>query len=329
MAVKGGLGRGLSALFGDDTPMVVRQGRDAEAGQGGDTGQGRSGNAGGGQLIDITRIVANPNQPRQAFEPGALSELAESIRLKGVLQPILVRPVTEDGREVFQIVAGERRWRASQLAGLTEIPALVRELTEAEAMAVALIENLQREDLNPIEEALGCQRLIDEFGLTQEELARQLSKSRSTLSNALRLLTLPEAARQDIQEGRLTAGHGRALMSVSEEAREAFRQRMGSLHMSVRQAEGEASYFKANGRFPEASSPDEPTPGKGGKNAAKAKREPRYTDEELKKLKTRIDEVLGLKVTVSGTTERGVISFHFQNPDELARLAGQLQISGL
>ncbi len=318
-AVKGGLGRGLQALFGDDAPMVARQGAGAQHGS----------PAHGARLIDMGQIVSNPMQPRQVFAPEALAELAESIRNQGVLQPILVRPIKEEGKSQFQIVAGERRWRASQLAGLTQIPAMVRELTDAEGMAIALIENLQREDLNPIEEAKGCERLIQEFGLTQEDLAKQLSKSRSTLSNTLRLLSLPQNAQMDIQEGRLSAGHGRSIMSLDEEAREPFRLRMLELSMSVRQAEAESAYFKAHGRFPESGAfLDSRVQAKAEKRSKRA-REPKYIDEELRQLKNRMDEILGLKITVSGNMERGVISFHFQNQAELTRLAEQLQLGAI
>src|SRR5262249_40579328 len=163
--------------------------------------------------IDIDRILPNSHQPRKTFDEGALGELADSIREHGVVQPIVVRPL-DDG--FFQLIAGERRWRASQRAGLSRVPAVVREAAENDVLELALIENLQREDLNPIEEAQAYERLITEFGLTQEEVARRVGKNRATVANMLRLLRLPPEVQQWLREDRLTTGHAKALLSLSD-----------------------------------------------------------------------------------------------------------------
>src|SRR5215467_6623266 len=184
------LGRGLSALLG--TPDL-------------ETEQLRE--------IDIERILPNAQQPRKTFDEESLNELANSIRTHGVVQPIVVRPLEEG---FFQLIAGERRWRASQRAGLIKVPAVVRESDEHDALEIALIENLQREDLNPIEEAQAYERLIMEFGLTQEEVSQAVGKNRATIANMLRLLRLPPEVQQWLRENKLTTGHAKALLSLSD-----------------------------------------------------------------------------------------------------------------
>src|SRR5881396_3715947 len=190
MAQRKALGRGLSALLG--TPDL-------------ETDQLRE--------VDIDRILPNSHQPRKNFDEDALNELANSIREHGVVQPIVVRPL-DDG--FFQLIAGERRWRASQRASLLRIPAVVREAGEHAALELALIENLQREDLNPMEEAHAYERLIADFGMTQEEVARRVGKNRATIANMLRLLRLPLEVQQWLRENRLTTGHAKALLSLSD-----------------------------------------------------------------------------------------------------------------
>src|SRR5262249_27810764 len=183
MAQRKALGRGLSALLGtsDPAPEQLRE-------------------------IDIDRILPNSHQPRKNFDEQALNELADSIRVHGVVQPIVVRAL-EDG--FFQLIAGERRWRASQRAGLTRLPAVIRDAEEDSALEIALIENLQREDLNPMEEAQAYERLITDFGLTQEEVARRVGKNRATIANMLRLLRLPPEVQQWLRDNRLTTGHAK------------------------------------------------------------------------------------------------------------------------
>ena len=214
MAKKGGLGRGLDILF-----------QDTGAG-GGDEGV---------STLRLAEIEPDKNQPRKAFDDTALSELAASITEHGVLQPIVVRPSPAGG---YIIVAGERRWRAARLAGLTEIPALIKDISDTQAMEIALIENLQREDLDPIEVAEGCKKLIERYGLTQEEAAKRLGKSRSAITNAMRLLNLPEYVRDQVRTGDISAGHAKALLSLgSPEQMSAAADQIIAKDMSVRQAE--------------------------------------------------------------------------------------------
>lgn len=165
--------------------------------------------------VSIDEIVPNKEQPRKTFDEGSLSELSESIKQHGVLQPLLVRPLPEGG---YQLVAGERRWRACRMAGLREVPVVIKELTDTETMEIAIIENLQREDLNPIEEAEGLQALIDKCGFTQEEVATSVGKSRPAIANSLRLLRLPPAVREMTKNGEISAGHARALLAFDNEA---------------------------------------------------------------------------------------------------------------
>ena len=195
MNAKHGLGRGLGALLGAATSPTP----EAPAGT---------------QDLAMDSIIANANQPRKSFDNAALHELAESLKRTGVLQPIVVRRYGQQ----FQIVVGERRWRAAQMAGLTRIPAVVREASDAETLELALVENLLREDLNPMEEAEAYQRLLTEFAWTQEELGQRVGKDRSSVANCLRLLKLPELIQADLRAGRLTMGHARALLSLPSPA---------------------------------------------------------------------------------------------------------------
>lgn len=205
------LGRGLSALLGDYAG--ARNALEASEGASGDdvpaTDDLKSSD------IAIDRIVPNPKQPRRTFAEAELEELTESIRTRGVIQPILVRP-DQTQPEMFEIVAGERRWRAARRAGLSVVPAVVREMDDREMLEIAIIENVQRADLNAVEEAEAYKALIDRFGRTQESVAQQVGKSREHVSNTLRLLSLPEDVREHVREGRLTAGHARALMKTSD-----------------------------------------------------------------------------------------------------------------
>lgn len=195
MAKKGGLGTGLDALFQDNSPIESEKSV---------------------LTLSVNEVEPNREQPRKEFDENALSELSKSIEQNGVIQPILVRPVTGG---TYQIVAGERRWRAARMAGLTEVPVIIREMSDEEAAVFALIENLQREDLNPIEEAVGIRSLIDEFGMTQDEAADRVGKSRVTVTNTLRLLKLPENILSMVAKGKITAGHARALISLEDEGR--------------------------------------------------------------------------------------------------------------
>jgi ParB family chromosome partitioning protein len=224
------LGRGLSALFGEDEAAADDGGETTEAGAG--TGGGGGGR--GVRLIPIDRLAPSPLQPRRVFDEAGLDELAESLRARGVLQPLLARPSpSHEGH--FEIVAGERRWRAAQRAGLHEVPVLARDLDDRETLEVALVENLQRQDLNPMEEAEGYRRLLDEFGHGQEALAGVVGKSRSHVANTLRLLQLPDRVRDMVSGGELSAGHARALLALENPT--VFAEEVVRKGLSVRQTE--------------------------------------------------------------------------------------------
>ena len=215
MAVQKGLGRGLGALLGDFS-------QEAEA----DNGL---------KILPLQKVEPNPNQPRRDFDPEALEALSESIAQHGVLQPLTVREL-ENG--YYQIIAGERRWRAARLAGLREIPAIVIEADDKKATELALIENLQREDLNPVEEAMGYSRLLKEYGMTQEDAAKRVGKSRPAVANALRLLQLTPEIMEMVKTGALTPGHARAILSMKEPKKQKeAAQKIAALDLSVRQAE--------------------------------------------------------------------------------------------
>lgn len=215
MAVKKGLGRGLGALiedFGDETVENSVY-----------------------QMMPLHKVEPNPNQPRREFDEEELQTLSDSILEHGVIQPITVR---DTGSGYYQIIAGERRWRASRLAGLTEVPVIIVEADDKKAMELALIENLQRTDLNPVEEALGYQSLIDEYGLTQEDTAKSVGKSRPTVANALRLLSLCPEVLEMLRSGTLTAGHARAVLSLKDAKKQMeAAKKIAALNLSVRQAE--------------------------------------------------------------------------------------------
>ncbi len=215
MAKQKGLGRGLGAILGDMPEDISEKSAY--------------------QLLPIYKIEPNPGQPRRNFDEEELQSLADSISAHGLIQPLTVRQM-ESG--YYQIIAGERRWRASRIAGLSEVPAVIIEADDRKAMELALIENLQRQDLNPVEEALGYQSLIDDFGLTQEEAAEQVGKSRPAVANSLRLLNLPQQILEMLKSGKLTAGHARAVLSIKNEKKQLeAAQKISALDLSVRQAE--------------------------------------------------------------------------------------------
>lgn len=215
LAIQKGLGRGLGAIF-DDTPDPMSDNSPY-------------------QMLPLYKIEPNPDQPRQDFDEEELQALSESIANHGLIQPLTVRQ-TDSG--YYQIIAGERRWRASRMAGLAEVPAVIMDADDRKAMELALIENLQRQDLNPIEEAQGYQTLIDDFGLTQEEAAGQVGKSRPAVANALRLLNLPEHILEMVRSGKLTAGHARAVLTLKDPKKQTeAAQKISALDLSVRQAE--------------------------------------------------------------------------------------------
>lgn len=217
-AAKRGLGRGLSALMAD---MDVTE----------TTG---SPNARERQVLPIEQITANPDQPRRSFDPDALQELAASLSQRGILQPLIVRPHPRD-EGLYQIVAGERRWRAAQMAQLHEVPVIIRQMSDTEVLEVAIIENIQRADLNAIEEAASYRQLMDKFGHTQERLAEALNKSRSHIANLLRLLNLPDGVQDMVKDGKISAGHARALITAPNAAQLA--RKVAEKGLSVRETE--------------------------------------------------------------------------------------------
>ena len=251
-------------------------------------------------VLPLDRITRNPDQPRKDFDEKALEELVDSIKKNGVLQPILVRRKDDH----YEIVAGERRYQASKLAGLTEIPVLVRDVTDDEIFQLALIENLQRSDLNPIEEALGYRKLIDDKGLTQEQLAKMLSKSRSAITNTLRLLDLPEDVQDMMVAGSLTAGHARAILAVpSEEARIRLADKVAAEGLSVRQTETLAPLFS-------------------GSETPRTPR--RATPQSFKRAARRLRLALDTNVRVKQVRGKNKIEIEFKDEDDLARIISLL-----
>ncbi len=300
MSSSKGLGRGLDALFGGTAPKQEPQGQESAV-----------------NLMPITALHPNPNQPRRHFDDAALRELADSIKSQGIIQPLLVRP--QGGENTYQIVAGERRWRAAQLAGLKEVPVYVRQLSDKEVMAAALIENLQREDLNPIEEAEALQALRDALELTQEELASRLGKSRPAIANALRLLQLSATARADIQAGLLSAGHARCLLGIdAPTASEALRQRILSHKLTVREAEDAAAFWRGHNALPWEQEDTSPQP------RAKA---PRKKSPQFKTLQMNLCSSIGCKTQVSGDENSGRIAFAYGSREELEQLLQKLGVA--
>lgn len=231
---------------------------------------------------------------------------------------MLIRPL---GNGRYELVAGERRMRASKLAGLSDIPTLVRDMTDQESLAIALIENLQREDLNAIEESLGYQQLQNEFGLSQEELARQVGKSRSAVANALRLLNLPSSVQNDIQQNIISAGHGRAIMAVQEpEIQSELHQRIVDNGLTVRQAEAQATFSKQNGRLPGADEIGAPATPKSSKPQAKP------LDPRLESLQASLSDMLGVKVRISGSPEKGKVTLSYGAEDQLRTIAEKFAV---
>jgi ParB family chromosome partitioning protein len=250
--------------------------------------------------IDIDRIIPNSHQPRKDFDEDALDELAASIREHGVIQPVIVSAL-DDG--FFQLIAGERRWRASQRAGLLRVPAVVREAGRHGSLELALIENLQREDLNPMEEAHAYERLISDFGMTQEEVARRVGKNRATIANMLRLLRLPAEVQQWLRENRLTTGHAKALLSLSDlNAILDSARKIIQGNYSVRQAEMLVSRY-SNGAAKNESGGSVDT-----------------VDPNVKAAVHTLEQVLGTKVTVQENGGRGRIEIHFYSFEEMNRL---------
>ena len=287
------LGKGLVALFGEET-----------AGFGDDSLQHGIGQQ-GAKILSLSRLVPNAAQPRRVFDDKALESLAQSLRQSGLLQPLLVRPHPSES-EKYEIVAGERRWRAAQRAGLETLRVVVRELTDAEVLHMAIVENVQRQDLNPVEEAEGYRRLIDEFGQTQNRLARMIGKSRSHIANMLRLLTLPEAVRDELSAGQLSMGHARALVTAADPV--AVMGLVLDEDLSVRETEqlirdeknATASKNKDKDNIATKSAPDP----------------------DILSLEQGLSSLLGLSVKIDRT--KAVLSINYQTLDQLDRLVQRL-----
>jgi ParB family chromosome partitioning protein len=255
--------------------------------------------------VAIERVRPNPNQPRRSFDEERLSDLAASIAKKGILQPLIVRPCVDDP-DSFEIVAGERRWRAAQRCGLHDVPVLVRDFDDTEVLEVAIIENVQRDDLNAIEEALGLHQLIERFGHTQEHVSAQLGKSRSHISNILRLLKLPDDVQEMVRDGALSAGHARALVGV-ESASEIAR-KVASGGLSVRETERLAKLRKTAGT-------EKPSQPKG-----------RDKDADTLALEGDLSATLKMRVTIDHATgeEGGRLTVQYKSLDQLDRLCALL-----
>ena len=277
------LGRGLAALIGDDTHEEALE-QDFRS----------------LRHVPIELLHANPNNPRKRFAEEDLESLAQSLKQRGLLQPLVVRPRTQGG---YEIVAGERRWRASQRAGLHELPVLVRELDDKTTLEIALIENIQRADLNALEEAQAYRQLIEQYGHTQQELADAVGKSRSHIANTMRLLNLPEETRRMIEDGRLTAGHARTL--IASHAPDALAEKIVDLKLTVRQAEELA------------------------RNAANSSSTPQSAkkDADTKALEKQLGEALGLSVTIKHKDKLGgQVVIAYKNLDQLDEIIKKLGV---
>lgn len=287
MSKQRGLGRGLGAFFPNAGAAQAKTASDERR----------------VAMLDVESIAANPNQPRRAFDETDLDALSQSIRANGVLSPILVRA---SGAQRYEIIAGERRWRACKLAGLHQIPALVREADDPHALELALLENLQREDLNPIEEASGYRQLLDDYGFTQDALCTRLGKARPTLTNALRLLSLPDTVQVMVRDGRLSAGHARALAALPAARAEAIARTAIGQGLSVREVE----------RLAAAASPVKK------KAPARVPARPALADlsPELAAVETRLRFALATRVAIKPRAGGGTIEIDYVGDEDLTRI---------
>jgi ParB family chromosome partitioning protein len=279
MAVKkSGLGRGFDAIFADNSVEDISTGNSTTK-------------------VKLLDIEPNREQPRKQFDEEALSELSDSIAQHGVLQPLLVRPMPDGG---YQLVAGERRWRASRMAGLTEVPVVIRDLTDAQVAELALVENLQRENLNPLEEANGYKELSDKFGYTQEKISEIVGKSRPSIANALRLLNLPEDVQEMVSDGSISMGHARAILSLEDDKMKTDLAKLVIANdLSVRETER-----IARNMVKEAP-----------KKSKAKKRNPYYDEAELA-----LSEVLGRKVKITKSSKKGALEIEFFDDADLKKL---------
>lgn len=276
---KGGLGAGLDTLFSDNTNEIQVK-----------------------KTLRTAEIEPNRDQPRKNFSDEAIAALADSIREHGMIQPILVRPLSSGG---YQIVAGERRWRAARMLGLDEVPVTIREMSDSETMQIALIENLQRENLNPVEEALGYRELLDNYDMTQDKIAKMVGRSRSAIANAVRLLTLPDRVLKMLENGDLSAGHAKALLGFeNEELLIATALRAADGGLTVRQVERAAQ--------------------KSLEEEENTKQSDRKIDNYFVEMELSLKERLGRKVKVDYGKNKGVLVLEFYDKEDLAAIADKL-----
>jgi len=316
MSVKRGLGRGLDAMLGEpavrtrpagDQAVTARRTADADA------DAARSPKRDGLLQLRVDALRPSPQQPRTSFDAAALAELEASVRRLGVLVPIIVRPTREVG--TYEIVAGERRWRAAAAARLETIPALVRDVDDRTSLEFAVVENLQRRDLDPLEEAMGYANLLEEFDLTQDALAERLGKSRPAIANALRLLVLSDAIKARLRAGELSAGHARALLGVPGDEREALAGRIVTEGLSVRAIESRTTERRAP-------RPSRPPPGAASQPAAAAR------DADLGAAESRLRYRLGAPVAIRHGSRGGTIEIRFADREDLVRLVDVLLAEG-
>ncbi len=315
---KKGLGRGLSHLFGE--AEAAYRGPEAE-----ESIAPAAALTAGSKTLPIAYLRPGRFQPRRHFDEAALDELASSIRQHGLLQPILVRPVAGEA-DLYEIIAGERRWRAAQKASLHEAPVIIQTLSDTQALEIALVENLQRQDLTALEEAEGYQRLIDEFGHSHGALGQLVGKSRSHVANILRLLTLPATVKAMVQNGQLSAGHARALLTAPDPG--ALAATVAERGLSVREAEQLANQAKEapkskspQGGRPDSSraDPSRPDPGRGGGKAKHA---------DLLALERDLTGKLGLRVTIDAQGIGGTVSIAYRSLDQLDQVLEKLSRGG-
>ncbi len=315
---KKGLGRGLGAIFGDDSVSSTAKKKSvkkktvseasvtaAEGAASSEEEKPENNVSRETSTIRISLIEPNTDQPRKTFEEEALNELAESIKEHGVLQPIIVK---KNG-SMYTIIVGERRWRAARLAGLKEIPAIVREYDEREAAEIALIENIQREDLSSVEEARAYRSLIDDYGLTQEELAKRVSKNRTTITNSLRLLQLDDGILAMLEDGTISAGHARALLSINgKKAQGKAAQEIAQAGLSVRDAEKLAKKYNS------------------GSDSKKNGKKTKEKDIYIESLENELTENMKLKVNIkSSGNSKGTVEIVFNSEDELELIADRIR----
>lgn len=301
---KRGLGKGLDALFADAAP-VLEEDQTAEDVTGGEVSKSDKDRI---LYIDINEIKPNPNQPRKHFNQSKLEDLAKSIQENGVIQPLVV----QNREEGYELVAGERRWRASRLAGLKKVPCIIREFDEKQNLIVAIIENMQREDLDPIEEASGLQQMIHKFGFTQEQVSESLGKSRTYIANSVRLLKLPEEIQKMMSESRISAAHGRTLLGVEDPRKQLMlADRIEKEGLSVRSVEEITKKLKNSGTA----------------KTTKSKKEQKKSA-EIQAVENDLRELMGTKVSIVAGKKGGKIELEYYSKEELNRLIDILRSAG-